>query len=409
MTKARIGYMGSKWKVSERILTAINTFKPDICLDLFAGMCSISSRLHEVNTNAWCNDVQSYAKVVSDTIICSQKGPPDIRKIKRRIIDPYTRNKKYLFDRYNRELKEEEKALKSVNHTRYKEVVEHWNHAGNSRQVVRRANKISERDEAFPYELFTLYYSHGYIGLRQSIEIDSIKYGIDKIKDEVGSDCQKWLLLSLMQTLTRLSTSPGHFAQYLNVKEGNFQRIKKQRLKSAYDIFMTMSSELEACGHDVWRKNNRSFKSTATRLIEKLNSKNERPDVVYADPPYSKAQYSRYYHLLETLIKYDYPHIEYKGRYRDDRYINPYSKKGEVKSAFEKLIRLVSVLGSDLVLSYPTNGMLQKVSVKPTDILCDYFDVCKIVDINLTHSTLGGSTGAESNSVQEKVYVCQSG
>ena len=30
-------------------------------------------------------------------------------------------------------------------------------------------------------------------------------------------------------------------------------------------------------------------------------------DLIYIDPPYTNAHYSRFYHILETLVDYDYP------------------------------------------------------------------------------------------------------
>ena len=39
----------------------------------------------------------------------------------------------------------------------------------------------------------------------------------------------------------------------------------------------------------------------------------EAGDVVYVDPPYSREEASRYYHLLETLTRYNYPGSEGKA------------------------------------------------------------------------------------------------
>lgn len=35
--------------------------------------------------------------------------------------------------------------------------------------------------------------------------------------------------------------------------------------------------------------------------------------LVYLDAPYKRNEYSRYYHVLETMVKYDYPSSENKG------------------------------------------------------------------------------------------------
>ena len=72
-------------------------------------------------------------------------------------------------------------------------------------------------------------------------------------------------------------------------------------------------------GNAKWRKGNRTFRREAIRLLQELPQSKTRPSVVYADPPYTRDHYSRYYHLLDTLLLYDYPDPVGKGQYRLDR------------------------------------------------------------------------------------------
>ena len=84
----------------------------------------------------------------------------------------------------------------------------------------------------------------------------------------------------------------------------------------------------------------------------------EENSIVYADPPYTNVHYSRFYHALETLVKYDHPPIKYKGRYREDRHQSPFDIKTEVKNAFRLLFKGVRERNSHLILSYSNNGMI---------------------------------------------------
>jgi adenine-specific DNA-methyltransferase len=69
--------------------------------------------------------------------------------------------------------------------------------------------------------------------------------------------------------------------------------------------------------------------------------------LIYADPPYFKEHYSRYYHLLDTFYLYDYPVLTYNprtesttiGRYRIDRTVSDFGLKSKVKTAFEVLFK----------------------------------------------------------------------
>ena len=75
-------------------------------------------------------------------------------------------------------------------------------------------------------------------------------------------------------------------------------------------------------------------------------------DVIYIDPPYTNAHYSRFYHILETLVKYDYPDTEYHGRYRTDRYQSPFGIKSKAHDEFDTMISLCRTARKSLVISY---------------------------------------------------------
>ena len=80
--------------------------------------------------------------------------------------------------------------------------------------------------------------------------------------------------------------------------------------------------------------------------------------LVYADPPYAFVHYSRFYHALETLVKYDYPKVDHKGRYRIDRHQSPFCKRTEVKNAFKVLFSKTRNKQASLILSYSSTGMI---------------------------------------------------
>jgi hypothetical protein len=69
-------------------------------------------------------------------------------------------------------------------------------------------------------------------------------------------------------------------------------------------------------------------------------------------------QYSRYFHLLETVTKYDFPPISfYRGKvstglYRLERFQSPLSQRGKAKKDIEKLIKYCFEHKKTLVFSY---------------------------------------------------------
>jgi len=53
------------------------------------------------------------------------------------------------------------------------------------------------------------------------------------------------------------------------------------------------------------------WQATLSTVDELLGNQ---PTLVYVDAPYKRDEYSRYYHLLETLVSYSYPQSLGKGR-----------------------------------------------------------------------------------------------
>jgi adenine-specific DNA methylase len=84
--------------------------------------------------------------------------------------------------------------------------------------------------------------------------------------------------------------------------------------------------------------------------------------IIYADPPYTRDHYSRFYHVLETMCLGDDPQISAthpskngtigRGIYRTDRHQSPFCIKSQAPNAFLSLFRSVQNVGVPLILSY---------------------------------------------------------
>lgn len=88
--------------------------------------------------------------------------------------------------------------------------------------------------------------------------------------------------------------------------------------------------------------------------------------VVYADPPYTRDHYSRYYHVLETIALGDEPTVSRmrlgsdtlvsRGLYREERHQSPFCIKSQAPGAFAELFEGASDLRVPIVLSYSPHG-----------------------------------------------------
>lgn len=158
-----------------------------------------------------------------------------------------------------------------------------------------------------PYCLFTSYFSNVYFGLRQCIEIDSLRFAIDQI--EVHNE-RLWALGALVATVSALGTTyAGHFAQPVRLSAGNFPDILEKR---AYSIMHEFSIRLLNLAEEAERSPNQidiipGPWPDALAALDALFPRNGQPIAVYVDAPYKRDEYSRYYHVLETAVLYSYP------------------------------------------------------------------------------------------------------
>jgi adenine-specific DNA methylase len=71
--------------------------------------------------------------------------------------------------------------------------------------------------------------------------------------------------------------------------------------------------------------------------------------VIYADPPYTRDHYSRFYHVLETMCLGDSPEVSTtlltgegatsRGLYRADRHQSPFCIKSQAPGAFREMFQ----------------------------------------------------------------------
>src|SRR5690606_8432952 len=89
---------------------------------------------------------------------------------------------------------------------------------------------------------------------------------------------------------------------------------------------------------------------------------------IYADPPYTDMQYSRYFHLLNTLVDYQYPEMTIyrgslsKGLYTENRYQSPLSQKSKAIHYHKQLFDLCKdkQIGLAFSFAYPFDPATQQ-------------------------------------------------
>lgn len=394
-------YMGTKKAFASTIVEAC-AFVPDgPLLELFSGLSAVGRRVRGARP-IWCNDVQVFSNLFCDVHFKSVDHDEQIINNWDAFRARYDKNYAALFAIFGYYVDEEKKLLSCSDAKKYRD----WS---DDTFAKIRAFQLDPRVHGLHHLLATTF-SLGYLSLEQAIQADSIRAAIDDLSEErvLSSASRNRGLLAYCKALAHSSNSTGHFAQFLTASDANFHRVVQKRKVDTFVSFQTALSDIVPIGTKAWRKRNRVYSENATDLVASLTNKKRLPSVIYADPPYTSDQYSRYYHVLETAILYDYPAVSGKGRYRPGRFSSEFSLASRVSDAFGSLVEKAANIGSALVISYPENGLLKhSTDVIPDMLSRHYKRVGKPIKLNHTHSTMGASKGAHQHSVRERIYTAQ--
>ena len=293
-----IRYMGNKNKLLDFIIPEINkiTKKGEIVCDLMSGTGAVAYALKDKYT-VYTNDIQYYSYIITKAIIENNST----RINRKDMIEDLEEN-------YYENIKEKK------------------------------------------YDFFEKNFIDTYFSEPQCCEIDSIRFSIDQLKDEYKKDLY---LTALMFSMGKCESTSGHFAQFL---PKDHKRLVELRKKSIWKEMLVKCDEFEKLVLSDYK--NKSFNMDYKELFKTEEFKNV--SCVYIDTPYTGEQYSRFYHVLETICKYDNPKLKYKGLYRTDRFTSPFSLRTKAFNEFDKLFSLLASKGKKIILSYSTKGLIKE-------------------------------------------------
>lgn len=226
------------------------------------------------------------------------------------------------------------------------------------------------------FSFFADNYGDTYFSLEQCREIDSIRYAIQKIDGE-----KRYLYLTmLMSAMCKAQSTTGHFAQFL---DKNHSRTATLRKLSITELFFDKLKDFDGfIEHGLQNKQfNLDYKELfALPGLDKVKC-------FYLDCPYTADQYSRFYHILETVCKYDNPHLTHKAKYRTNRALSDFCYKSKAAGEFENIISFCRSKGAKLVISYSNHGVIAPVTL--LDIAKRYYESVAVKSVEYEHSSQG--------------------
>lgn len=262
-----------------------------------------------------------------------------------------------------------------------------------------------------PYCLVSAYFANLYFGVRQAIELDSLRYAIDQLDDEVA---RAWALGTLVVAASAVATTyGGHFAQPPAPPDrlrnpGTARRVLARRHMSAtreFEIrFLSLSSESERVAHPVevlpgpW-----SYAlDRASELVEPTKT------LIYVDAPYRREEYSRYYHALETLLTYEYPSAETAARLPSkgsERFASEFFTRSESAMADALSSVLAAVLRRGFACAW---SYADRADADPLDVLEAVSSLCQRVrSVTSDHNFKRQGRSTKSGRVREFLFLLE--
>lgn len=351
-------YLGSKARLAPWIVESVRTRFPESrwFIDVFAGTGVVGLEAAQRGYKIVANDIQPYSAAVLRSLFTTDRS--DIAHVIDRL---QTLDEQDLLGSgrgsaasllktesvYFADLRSE-----TLDWRQYRDFCESTPLFSGSEQ---EAQKLREQAD---WNLFTHYYANTYFGVRQCLELDALR----EYAAELPEKLRVHLLAATVSVMTYAVSSTTHLAQYLRPSsESRARRLLTRRRKSL--IGGTIDRLRALTNTPTYDPAHRVEQTEAIDVARAAGS----TSVIYADPPYFKEHYSRYYHVLDTFVLYDYPALTFnsrtnrttEGRYRDSRYVSAFGLKSAVEDAFTKLFAACAEGGSPAAVSYADTSLVE--------------------------------------------------
>lgn len=213
--------------------------------------------------------------------------------------------------------------------------------------------------------LMTEIYSGSYFGVGQALALDQLRSSAAALHQ--SGQLTDWqfsaALTAILSAASAAVNSAGkHFAQPLLAGSSQNIRFLQKRVLEDRRIcinrqFIAASAEINLRAQMSFTGNN-AVKSAAEDFVAGGGSDF---DLYYLDPPYTAQQYSRFYHVLETLTDYKVPDLIHNGKvttglYPTSRYKSAFSSRRFALSAFSGILEQAKRKNVSVLISYSASS-----------------------------------------------------
>ena len=372
-----IHYLGRKLRMLESVKEAVDTVdasKGCLC-DLFSGSGTVSKYFSEYR-DIVAVDIQNYSGVLCEAMMGRLNYVFDINAMMCEIKQSSVRRKQLSI--FGELLEYEDTCMEKARNHEISDLYEIIEKGSIYIFIKEGRNDCSEKlnkvlanlkknisygsDNELLDSIITRYYGGLYFSYQQAFDMDSIEHFVFKLEGLVMIKS----LAALLSTASEIVNTVGkQFAQPLKVSDGKgkykvslAKKILEDRSMKVFDVYEKWLKFYLSVGED----SHKHFVICDDYLSALDKLKDTNVSVIYADPPYTRYHYSRYYHVLETICLRDNPKVTTtfpngfggisRAIYRAGRHQSPFCIKSQAEEAFDRMFRKVKELGVPLVLSY---------------------------------------------------------
>ena len=427
-----LNYLGSKLRLLDFIEDNVRRVTPEgagVC-DLFAGSGCVSYKLSRLFPVVAC-DIQGYSKIICDALLHDNKIDPAI--IALLIEETESDEASRLINCFDPLIMLEEEAIKNKDLQILTDILEHgsvevYNLERDDSPLAKTLSLVSKNlaTNGLTNEksLISRYYGGVFFSYRQAVQIDIL---LEIINRQENAKYKEVLLAALLSTASDMVDTVGkHFAQPIKARDSKgkikttvYNKAVQDKTINAIDLYIEWLRKYVALPKGAFQN-----KTMQCDYMQCLNSLPDSVRTIYADPPYTRDHYSRFYHVLETMVLRDSPEISTvnihgvtqisNGLYRKDRHQSPFCIRSQAPDAFRNMFSVISQSNRNLLLSYSPYDETKKTHPRVVtmqqliSLAKDYFNHVDIISAgHFTHNKLNSIEHfLESSDEAEMLIVC---
>ena len=374
-----VHYLGSKLRLLDAIRAAVEKLVhpgAHVC-DLFAGSGAVSLGLRH-GWSVTAVDIQEYSRVLCSALLTSSPDGPGARAA---VAREFKRSelKRRLEHALDPVIQYEARALEAASSSAMDALCDLLEHASlyvveadprprsesallDAQQTALERLKAEGLDEGAK-SVVSRYFGGLYFSWQQALELD-VLLSLAHVAPPHLVDHLLAPALSLASDV--VNTVGKQFAQPIRPRDSKgrpklhlVRQTVRDRAMPVIDGYLDWGARYDAVPGSPY-----SHQAIRGDFAKVLGSHVDEFDLVYADPPYTRDHYSRYYHVLETMARRDEPAVSTttirtggvpapsRGVYRVDRHQSPFCIKSQAPGAFDSLVGQVARAGKPLLLSY---------------------------------------------------------